>query len=118
MDKNEYDASAFLDFDNLTSAEKEEFYYYFDSKIPLFLRKLTQVDIGIIHLTLSASFFIFQLIIFTSFYNKKELFKNTCFHIIFHHGVLSCIQQICHIITAILTILNVESIDSLFAIIG
>uniref|UniRef100_A0A0N5B9B5 7TM_GPCR_Srx domain-containing protein n=1 Tax=Strongyloides papillosus TaxID=174720 RepID=A0A0N5B9B5_STREA len=112
------DELAYSDYNNLTSGELQEIYRRLHPTVPVFIKNLSQVDIGIIHLTLSVSFFIFQLLIFTSFYNKKELFKNTCFYVIFHHGLLSCIQQICHIITAILTILRMENIETLFMIIG
>uniref|UniRef100_A0A0N5BCA5 7TM_GPCR_Srx domain-containing protein n=1 Tax=Strongyloides papillosus TaxID=174720 RepID=A0A0N5BCA5_STREA len=137
MDNKKNNNSAYINTANFTNAETSEFYREFISSLPSFLLKLKRVDITTIHLTLSASFFIFQLLIFTSFYNKKELFKNVCFHIIFHHGILSCIQQICHILTAILThgvlsfiqqichiitaiftILNILEIESLFAVIG
>uniref|UniRef100_A0A0N5BKN4 7TM_GPCR_Srx domain-containing protein n=1 Tax=Strongyloides papillosus TaxID=174720 RepID=A0A0N5BKN4_STREA len=118
MDNKKNNNSAYINTANFTNAETSEFYKEFISDFPNFLVRLKQSDIGIVHLALSVSFFIFQLLIFTSFLNKKELFKKTCFHIIFHHGVLSCIQQICHIITAIFTILNIEDIDPLFAVIG
>uniref|UniRef100_A0A0N5BGH2 G_PROTEIN_RECEP_F1_2 domain-containing protein n=1 Tax=Strongyloides papillosus TaxID=174720 RepID=A0A0N5BGH2_STREA len=55
-----------------------------------------------------------QLLVFSSFYNKKDLFKNTCFLIIYHHGVLLFIQQLCHIIT----IFDIINVDLLLIIIG
>uniref|UniRef100_A0A0N5CFG8 7TM_GPCR_Srx domain-containing protein n=1 Tax=Strongyloides papillosus TaxID=174720 RepID=A0A0N5CFG8_STREA len=118
MDDYEYDDSIYINPNNMTDAEMLEFYKELISNFPHFLVRLKRSNIGIVHLALSVSFFIFQLLIFTSFFNKKELFKKTSFRIIFHHGVLSCIQQICHIITAIITILNIEDIDPLFAVIG
>uniref|UniRef100_A0A0K0G412 7TM_GPCR_Srx domain-containing protein n=1 Tax=Strongyloides venezuelensis TaxID=75913 RepID=A0A0K0G412_STRVS len=112
------DELALSDYDNLTSSELEALYRRIHSTVPIHTKNLSQVEIGIIHLTLSVSFFIFQFLIFTSFYNKKELLKNTCFFIIFHHGLLSCIQQICHIVTAILTILRMKNIETLFVVVG
>uniref|UniRef100_A0A0N5C6I6 7TM_GPCR_Srx domain-containing protein n=1 Tax=Strongyloides papillosus TaxID=174720 RepID=A0A0N5C6I6_STREA len=118
MDNNKYDDLVYPDYENLSLGYWESYYGEKFPTITIWLEDITQVDIGIIHLTLSVISFILQLLIFTSFYNKKELFKSTCFSIIFHHGVLSFIQQICHIITAILTILIVENIKTLFVVIG
>uniref|UniRef100_A0A0N5CG75 7TM_GPCR_Srx domain-containing protein n=1 Tax=Strongyloides papillosus TaxID=174720 RepID=A0A0N5CG75_STREA len=118
MYNNKYDDLVYSDYDNLSLGYCENYYGEKFQTITIWLEDITQVDIGIIHLTLSVISFILQLLIFTSFYNKKELFKSTCFSIIFHHGVLSFIQQICHIITAIFIILNIMKKYSLFAVIG
>ncbi|CEF64975.1 7TM GPCR, serpentine receptor class x (Srx) family-containing protein [Strongyloides ratti] len=79
---------------------------------------LTHVEIGIIHFLLSSFFMVLQLLVFLSFFNNKELFTKTSFIIIFNHGILSFIQQICHVITAILTIFFIKKISRLLSIIG
>uniref|UniRef100_A0A0N5BDJ4 Uncharacterized protein n=1 Tax=Strongyloides papillosus TaxID=174720 RepID=A0A0N5BDJ4_STREA len=83
MNDHKYIDYEYSYFDNLTSAEYNDYLKRLFSSMPEFSTVLEQVDIGTIHLILSLSFFIFQLLVFTSFLNKKELFKNTCFHIIF-----------------------------------
>ncbi|CEF64974.1 7TM GPCR, serpentine receptor class x (Srx) family-containing protein [Strongyloides ratti] len=97
----------------------EVFYEVFGDAVLVSLKCfLNNLQIGIIHLVISSSFMILQLLVFSSFYNNKTIFKNTCFKIIFNHGILSLIQQICHIITSIITILENEKINVVLPIIG
>uniref|UniRef100_A0A0K0F4Q8 G_PROTEIN_RECEP_F1_2 domain-containing protein n=1 Tax=Strongyloides venezuelensis TaxID=75913 RepID=A0A0K0F4Q8_STRVS len=82
---------------------------------------VTPIEALIPHLLLSFLSIILQLFVFSSFFNKKDLFKNTCFLIMFHHGVLSFIQQCCHFITSILSVfqsLIMVNLLFFFSIIG
>uniref|UniRef100_A0A0N5C668 Serpentine Receptor, class Z n=1 Tax=Strongyloides papillosus TaxID=174720 RepID=A0A0N5C668_STREA len=82
------------------------------------IKYLTHLQIGIIYFLFSFFSIILQLLVFSSFYYKRELLKRKCFIIIFHHGVLSFIQQICHILTSIIIIFYIQKIELLLTIIG
>ena len=65
MDNYEYDDLAYSDYINFTSSELDEFYKnIIEPEIP-HIEYLTHVQIGFIHLFLSVSFIIFQLLIFS-----------------------------------------------------
>ncbi|CEF64973.1 7TM GPCR, serpentine receptor class x (Srx) family-containing protein [Strongyloides ratti] len=104
-------------YDNISSDEEDDdMLTLFDPIKPRVY--MSNFQIGLIHFFLSSSFMILQFLVFSSFYNNKTIFKKTCFKIIFNHGILSLIQQICHIITSIITILEKEEINVVLPIIG
>uniref|UniRef100_A0A0K0EA53 7TM GPCR serpentine receptor class x (Srx) domain-containing protein n=1 Tax=Strongyloides stercoralis TaxID=6248 RepID=A0A0K0EA53_STRER len=79
---------------------------------------ITHTQIGLIHLALSLFFIIIQLIVFSGFYLKKSILKNSSFRLIWHHGVLSLSQQICHIITSIIIIFCFSKLKVIILIVG
>uniref|UniRef100_A0A0N5BGH1 Guanylate cyclase n=1 Tax=Strongyloides papillosus TaxID=174720 RepID=A0A0N5BGH1_STREA len=114
---NYYDIEYEFDW-NITNDELESIYEEVIDYEGSHLKTLTHIHIGIIHFLLSLISIILQLLVFSSFYYKRDLFRNTCFLIMFHHGILSFIQQLCHLITSIITIFGIENIELLITIIG
>uniref|UniRef100_A0A0N4ZZA5 7TM_GPCR_Srx domain-containing protein n=1 Tax=Parastrongyloides trichosuri TaxID=131310 RepID=A0A0N4ZZA5_PARTI len=105
-DLQEYDKPINYYTFNNESYDYADFYNYdFDAFSPVtpIAAHLSHIQIGIIHLSLSIIFFIIQLLFFYSI-RKISIKDNIPFKIIFHHGILSFVQQLCHIITSILTI--------------
>uniref|UniRef100_A0A0N5C296 7TM_GPCR_Srx domain-containing protein n=1 Tax=Strongyloides papillosus TaxID=174720 RepID=A0A0N5C296_STREA len=66
---------------------------------------ISNVTIGLIHLMITVFFIITQILIFISFQQMpKERYHNTPLPLMRHHGVVSFIQQLCHLVTSIKTI--------------
>uniref|UniRef100_A0A0N4ZA14 7TM_GPCR_Srx domain-containing protein n=1 Tax=Parastrongyloides trichosuri TaxID=131310 RepID=A0A0N4ZA14_PARTI len=79
---------------------------------------LTNIEIGLIHLSLSLIFLTIQILVFSALTQLKSLTKQTPFMIILHHGNLSLVQQICHILTSIVTLFYLDSIEPILNLIG
>uniref|UniRef100_A0A0K0EFW2 7TM GPCR serpentine receptor class x (Srx) domain-containing protein n=1 Tax=Strongyloides stercoralis TaxID=6248 RepID=A0A0K0EFW2_STRER len=115
----------YYDFDNNITSQYlnelfEEYYgdYFDDILSPSSKKSFGNVTMGLIHLFLSLFFMILQILVFTSFYSKRRLFNRTCFEIIFNYGIISFIQQICHIITSIILITYIMEIRLVLSFIG
>uniref|UniRef100_A0A0N4ZI03 7TM_GPCR_Srx domain-containing protein n=1 Tax=Parastrongyloides trichosuri TaxID=131310 RepID=A0A0N4ZI03_PARTI len=75
-------------------------------------------QVGSIHLTITTFLIFFQILFFIVFYRLSKILNSTPFKIIKHHGILSFLQQICHLVTSIRTILGKVEEDLLNALTG
>uniref|UniRef100_A0A0N4ZI01 7TM_GPCR_Srx domain-containing protein n=1 Tax=Parastrongyloides trichosuri TaxID=131310 RepID=A0A0N4ZI01_PARTI len=79
---------------------------------------LNHYEIGVIHFVIVLFFILNQILFFISFYRLRNNLNSTSYKIIKYHGVLSFIQQLCHFITSIRTIVGMVPEDLLNAATG
>uniref|UniRef100_A0A0K0FC60 7TM_GPCR_Srx domain-containing protein n=1 Tax=Strongyloides venezuelensis TaxID=75913 RepID=A0A0K0FC60_STRVS len=80
---------------------------------------INNVGIGLIHFSLTIFFITTQILMFISFHKiPKERYHNTPLPLMRHHGIVSFIQQLCHLITSIRTIFFMKWTSIIVEIIG
>uniref|UniRef100_A0A0N5CEZ9 7TM_GPCR_Srx domain-containing protein n=1 Tax=Strongyloides papillosus TaxID=174720 RepID=A0A0N5CEZ9_STREA len=80
---------------------------------------ISNVTIGLIHFMFTVFFITTQILMFISFYKmSKQKYHNMAFDIMRHHGVVSFIQQLCHLLTSVQTIFYINWAAIFSTIIG
>uniref|UniRef100_A0A0K0FC55 7TM_GPCR_Srx domain-containing protein n=1 Tax=Strongyloides venezuelensis TaxID=75913 RepID=A0A0K0FC55_STRVS len=80
---------------------------------------ISNVTIGLIHFVLTIFFITTQILMFISFYKiSKEKYSNMVYDLMKHQGVISFIQQLCHLIASIKTIFLINGKQTATVIIG
>uniref|UniRef100_A0A0N5CF00 7TM_GPCR_Srx domain-containing protein n=1 Tax=Strongyloides papillosus TaxID=174720 RepID=A0A0N5CF00_STREA len=80
---------------------------------------ISNVTVGLIHFGLTIFFITAQILMFISFHKiPKERYHNTPLPLMRHNGVVSFIQQLCHLVTSIKTIFLMRWKPIIIEIIG